>query len=117
MHAPLPFEKIPDVWIKLWIALGVFAIIVMIGFMILFQAIQQAEYARYSDCVSRTQTACKPSIFWLLNGWSVTGTSAEPTPSDIIKLLPPFLNVTSKTEYTSSSGSLPTAKQILKREK
>jgi hypothetical protein len=82
MNPPAHFEKYPDLWIKIWIGIGVLCLILMYAVMLFIQAAFDAEQQRFADCQTHKRTDCQTSAFWILNDWSMAdgvGPVAQPS--------------------------------------
>lgn len=65
------FQKYPDVWIKIWIGVGLIGFLAAMFFMMLAQGSFLSEEQRFIECSKQQRADCDPSFFWIINDWEL----------------------------------------------
>ncbi len=108
------FEKHPDTWIKVWVGIGLLALVGIISVLTLLQNAFQGEIQRYSDCLDGKRKDCQNSFYWILQRWSPdlitsnSGMISNGVTSDTTAIVLP-----GEVEATRASRSSESAPQIV----
>jgi hypothetical protein len=64
-----PAAPLPTWWLRLWIAIGMFAFALMIIVPAAIFTTFSSERNRFQACEKKEQTDCRPSMVWYFAGW------------------------------------------------
>lgn len=70
-------ERLDDLWIKIFIGLGVFTGLLVVLVPIMILAYSARELDRFKACQAGTEEDCEPSLVWVLNDYVETAISTE----------------------------------------
>lgn len=78
------FQRWPDAHLKIWVGIGVVAVIIMLGMPILVAQRWQEEAYRFEACQENLRLDCDPSLVWVVAGWAtIDGTDLISTVSSL----------------------------------
>lgn len=63
------FQRWPDAHLKVWIGIGVVAVVIMLGTPVLVAQRWQDEAYRFEACQENLRLDCDPSLVWYVAGW------------------------------------------------
>ena len=64
-----PAASLPTWWLRLWIAIGIFAFALIIIIPAFIFTTFTSERHRFQACEKKEQTDCRPSMIWYFAGW------------------------------------------------